>query len=207
MKKFFFALILMTGLSMGLQAQFGYGLTFTTDIYQRYTNPSDSTDTYRGAGSLLINPGIGPKIWVGGNDVSLSLEAHANIGLLGLALKDYKGIGMTSFPLLARLNFGGMSGLDREGKFGWSIGGGIQFSKTELFYLANSFEDRGVERDLFKTYIGQFNYGFGMSGFTGSAFLRVGVNPDTDANTFNLGVQFDFNFNKLNEIIDPESEF
>lgn len=205
MKKILFS-FLFVGVFLSSQAQFGYGLTFTSEIYQRYTNPEDSLDVYRSAGSLMLNPGIGPKIWFGGNDFSVSLEAQATIGLLGLAISDYKGLGTASFPLMAKFNFGGLTGLDKEGEFGWSLGAGIQYSKTELFYLANKYEDQGLERDLFKTYVGQINYGFGMSGFGGSAFIRYGYNSETKANNFNWGIQFDFNFKKLNEIIDPESD-
>ncbi len=186
-------------------AQFGYGLTFSNDIYQRYSNPEDDI-AYGAAGSFMLNFGIGPKIWVGGSDVSFSLETQAQIGLLGLAFKDYKGLGMHSVPIIARINFKGLSGLDREGRIGWSLGGGIQYNKTELFYLANKYEDQGLDRNYFKTYVGQVALGFGMSGFVGQAVLRIGYNSETKASSLNLGIQFDFNIPKLKEITDPESD-
>ena len=121
-----------------------------------------------------------------------------------LALNDYKGLGAVSFPVMAKLNFQGLSALNREGKFGFSIGAGIQWSKTELFGLKNSFEEQGVSRDLFKTYILEAAYGFGMSGFTLHAFVRYGWNKGTDANTLNFGIGYDFNLPTLKELTDPE---
>jgi len=93
-----------------------------------------------------------------------------------------------------------------EGKFGWSIGGGIQFNKTELFYLASDYEDRGIDRNYFRTYVAQVGYGFGISGFVIQGILRVGYDPDTKANSFNFGFQYDFNVPKLKKISNPESE-
>lgn len=45
--------------------QFGYGLTASNDLYQRYINPDDGK-TKPSAGSALLNIGMGPKIWLGG---------------------------------------------------------------------------------------------------------------------------------------------
>lgn len=198
-------ILLLTFCSIQVYGQFGYGITASNEIYQRYSNPKDDI-AYGGSGSAILNFGIGPKIWIGGNNLSFSAETQATIGLLGLGVKDYKGLGMSSFPIIGKLNFGGLSALDKEGKFGFSIGGGIQYSKTELYYLRDKFEDAGVERKLFKTYIGQVGYGFGMSGFTAHAFLRFGYNSDTEANTFNFGLQYDFNIPKLKQITNPSND-
>lgn len=194
-------------MSLQSQAQFGIGLTASTDIYTRFDNPDeDNADQYGGAGSFLLNLGAGPKIWVGAPKFSFSVEAQAQIGLLGLALKDYKGMGTHSIPIIANLNFGGLTALDREGKFGWSFGGGIQYNKTEIYHLTDDAENAGVKRDYFTTYVGQIGYGFGLSGFAVKGILRLGYNPDTKANSLNLGVQYDFNIPKLKEISDPASE-
>ena len=181
-----------------IYSQVGIGLTGGLDLYQRYSN--DDSIAYGSAGSAVANLFIGPKIWLGGDKMSLSVETQANLGLLGLAVKDYKGLGMVAFPVIGRLNFQGLSGLDKEGKVGFSIGGGIQY------YLANSFEDQGVERSFFRTYIIDTAVGFGMSGFAGSVYLRYGFDPNSSANSFNLGLQFDFNIPKLKSITDPNSE-
>jgi opacity protein-like surface antigen len=123
-----------------------------------------------------------------------------------LDINDYKGLGMVSFPIIAHLNFGGLSALDKEGKFGWTIGGGIQYNKTELYYLNNGDEENGVTRDLFKTIVAEIGYGFGMTGFTIHPFIRYGWNPDNTANSFNFGIRYDFNIPKLRQISDPNSE-
>lgn len=190
-----------------LNAQFGYGLTFSNDVYNRYTNPEqEDIDVYEGNGSLLLNLGLGPKIWIGAPKFSFSLESQAKIGLLGMALKDFKGLGNHSIPVIGRFNFGGLTALDKEGKFGWSIGGGVQFNKTELYYLAGDYSDRGIDRNYFRTYVGQIAYGFGLSGFAIQGVLRVGYDPDTKANSFNFGLQYDLNVPKLRQISSPESE-
>ncbi len=195
-----------------LNAQFGYGLTVSNDIYNWYQNPEsigpndEPLDIHEGNGSLLLNLGVGPKIWIGAPKFSFSLETQAKIGLLGLAIKDYKGLGNHSIPVIGRLNFGGLSGLDKEGKFGWSIGGGIQWNKTELYNTLNDYTERGVDRNYFKTYVGQVGYGFGLSGFAIQGILRLGYNPDTKARSLNFGLQYDFNLPKLKKISNPESE-
>ena len=103
-----------------LRAQVGYGFTLTNDLYHRYANPADGIAS-RSAGSAILNLGAGPKIWLGGQNMSLSLEAQACIGFLGLAVKDYKGLGTVSYPIMAKLNFNGLSGLYREGRLGFSV--------------------------------------------------------------------------------------
>ena len=185
-----------------LNAQFGYGLTVSNDIYNWYQNPEsigpndEPLDIHEGNGSLLLNLGVGPKIWIGAPKFSFSLETQAKIGLLG----------NHSIPVIGRLNFGGLSGLDKEGKFGWSIGGGIQWNKTELYNTLNDYTERGVDRNYFKTYVGQVGYGFGLSGFAIQGILRLGYNPDTKARSLNFGLQYDFNLPKLKKISNPESE-
>jgi len=205
MKSFLTAFIFLVSFSIGY-SQFGIGLTASHDLYHYYQNPDDDLEESTSAGSALLNLGIGPKIWMGNNDFSISFEAQATIGLFGLSVKDYKGLGTTSFPIMAKFNFGGLSALDKEGKFGWSIGAGIQYSKTELYYVKGSFTEKGGQRDLFKTYIGQLGYGFGMSGFSAHGFIRFGYHPDNGARSFNVGIQYDFNIPKLRQITDPESE-
>lgn len=187
-------------------AQFGIGATTSIDFYNRYTNPEDQTGQHRSNGSVLLNFALGPKIWVGGENFSFSVETQVNLGLLGLSLPDYKGLGNISFPVIGKFNFAGLAGTNKEGRFGFSIGGGFQMNRTELLYVTSSFKEQGGEREYFKTYIVQAGYGFGISGFAAQLFGRYGFNPDLDgANSFNFGIQFDFNINKLRKIDDPNS--
>lgn len=187
-------------------SQVGVGLTVSNDLYNVYNNPIDVEDIHRRNGSALLSLGLGPKIWLGAKDLSFSLESTANLSPLGLALKDYKGLGAVSFPILAKINFKGLSGFNKLTGIGYSIGGGIQYSRTELFGLDDEFAMRGVQRDFFRTYNVQVAAGLGLTGFSGYAFFRYGFNPDLDgANNFHFGLQFDFNFIELKKIHKPES--
>lgn len=186
-------------------SQVGYGFTVSHDLYARYNNPSDDI-AHSAAGSAILNLGAGPKIWFGSKDFSVSFEGQAVILPLGLAVKDYKGLGMASFPFVARLNFNGLSALNKEGTLGWSIGGGIQYFKTELYGLTDDFEAQGVTREFQRVIIGQFSYGFGISGFAAQGILKYGYDPDSNANTFQIGLQYDFNLPKMKKISDPASE-
>lgn len=179
----------------------GYGFAFGGDLYQRYSNPRSSTPDgrSRSAGSAILNMQIGPKIWLGGSDVSFSAEALANIGFFAFSLSDRKGLGAASFPIIGRLNFKGLTGLDKEGRFGFTIGGGVQYSRTELYYLKDEARDDGVSRGYFRTFIGEIGYGFGLSGFSLKAYLRYGRGQD-GANTFNFGLAYDFNIVQLRKI-------
>lgn len=192
--------------SSQLNAQFGIGLTSSWDMYNRYVNPDDGLAN-GGNGSAILNLGLGPKIWVGGEAFSFSVESQANIGLLGLSLKEYKGLGAFSVPIMAKLNFGGLSGLNKDLAFGFTVGAGIQYSKTEILYLKDSYKDLGVTRDYYRTINIQAGYGIGISGFTAHGFVRYGFNSDLEgASNLHIGIQTDFNFVNLKKIRRPESE-
>jgi len=171
------------------QLQFGYvaGL----DFYQRYTN-ADEILANGSSGSALLNLIAGPKIWIGGPEFSMSLEGQVNLGLFALDVKDYKGLGAVSFPLLAKFNFEGLTGMDAEFEWGVSFGGGIQWSKTELYYLDSDYANIGVERPLFPAYIIELGIGRGGFGLDGQIYMRYGFHPDTDVSVFNIGLVFDF---------------
>lgn len=187
-------------------AQFGYGFTVSNDLYQRYINPADEIAS-PSAGSAILNLGIGPKIWVGNKNISFSAEGQAVLGFLALSSKDYKGLGSIAFPVMGKLNFKGLSTFDKEGRMGFSIGGGFQQNRTEFFGLSDEFVSKGVTRNYFTTYIIQGGYGFGLSGFTAHGFVRYGFNPDIkNISTLNIGLQFDFNRPMLKKITNPESE-
>lgn len=189
--------------TIAAQAQFGYGFTINNDLYIRATNPE--ADLGGSAGSAILNLGVGPKIWFGGQDFSMSVEATAMIAPLALDVDDYKGMGMAAFPIMAKLNFGGMTCLDKEGELGFHLGGGVQHTRTELYRVQSDFKAQGGSRSLFDTYIVQAGYGFGMSGFALSLYSRYGWNPDSKARLFSIGLQFDFNTPMLRQITSEES--
>jgi len=189
------------------EAQFGIGFTFSDDLYNRYTNPDNGEDAHRSNGSALLNLALGPKIWLGAEKFSFSVEGQANLGILGVSVPDSKGLGNVAFPIIGQFNFKGLSGLNKEGSLGFSLGGGIQYNKTELYGLDDTYAEQGVTRSFFKTYVAQVGYGFGISGFAAKLYVRYGWNPNLDgANSFNVGLQWDFNVLKLNKLSDPASE-
>lgn len=201
--KIYFALFFIVCLCHDAASQIGYGLTIKTDLYSRYSNPPDELAS-PSAGSALLNVGLGPKLWFGGRNVSFSPEAVVVFSPFALSTGDYKGLGAVSFPIMGKLHFLGMSNLNRDGKFGFAIGAGIQYTRTELFGLKESFEALGVERSYFKTYIVEADFGFGLSGFNLHGLVRYGFNRDTDANTISVGIGYDFNVPLLIKATDPD---
>jgi len=164
---------------------FGWGGTARTELYSHYSNPSDDIAS-RTAGSALLNLGLGPKIWVGAPDFAVSAEASFVFSPLALSINDYKGLGAISFPIIAKLEFLGNSNLNKDGKFGFSIGGGVQYNKTELWYLKPSFKNQGVDRSNFRTYVIEGDFGYGISGFDVHFFIRYGWATETDAKSLNI---------------------
>lgn len=187
------------------QGNFGIGFTFTDDIYNIYSNEPDGI-AHNKNGNVLLTLGLGPKIWIGGQKFSISAEGQAVYGITGVAIMDKKGVGSVAFPFMAKLNFGGLSGLNKDMGLGFSLGGGIQYSKTEIYGLSQEYADLGVTRDYFKTYNVQVAGGIGISGFTAQLFCRYGYHPDMDVNNLHIGLQFDFNLIGLKNIKRPESE-
>jgi hypothetical protein len=188
------------------QLQLGYGFTASNDLYQWYKNPGNLPEAESNtAGSAILNLGLGPKLWVGTAKTSFSVESQAIVGLLGYSAGAYKGLGMGAIPIIGRINFKGLSTFDREGKMGFSIGGGIQFNRTEAFGVSEEYAPT-VQRKFFRTYVGQLSYGFGISGFTLQGLVRYGYDPESEARSLNVGLQYDFNRPMLKKITNPESE-
>lgn len=196
-----FAFIILS--SAELIGQVGYGFTAKTELYSRYKNPPDGIAS-PSAGSGLLNIGLGPKIWFGNENFSFSPEAVVVFSPFALSSGDYKGLGAVSFPIMAKFQFGGMSNFNRDGKFGFAIGAGIQYSRTEAFGLKSSFEELGVSRSYFKTYIIEADFGFGLSGFDLHGLVRYGFNKDIDANTLSIGIGYNFNIPCLEEAINSD---
>lgn len=188
-----------------LSGQFGYGLTGTIDLYQRYTNPESELVDNPHAGSALLNLGLGPKVWIGNHRFSVSLESQAVIGFFALSTSEYKGMGSLAIPIMAKLNFKGITGFEKEISQGFNLGGGIQYNRTELYGVTDSFGEKGVRRSFFPTYIAHAGYGFGLSGFTTQGFIRYGYHPDKTQRSLNVGIQFDLNRPMLKKINSPES--
>ncbi|WP_235298399.1 hypothetical protein [Portibacter marinus] len=199
--KQFFLLVLLTLLSLtSMQAQVGLGFVVGNDVYQRYVNPDGGS-----AGNAILNLHIGPKIWIGGQNFSVSVEAHANWGSTALSVGDYKGMGNLALPLLAKLNFNANSGFNTELTSGWSIGGGYQMSRTEWYGVNTSAAQEDVVREFYPVMIGEIGYGYGISGFIVESFIRYGWDTQSKASTLNVGISYNINlrgFTKLKRKLD-----
>lgn len=185
------------------QGQVGLGLTVSNDVYQHYKNPTSHDGG--SAGSVLGNLGVGPKLWVGNHNFSVSAEAQAVWGIFGYSLKEYRGMGTVAYPIMVKLNFSGLTAMDNEARMGFSVGGGVQYSRTELYGTTEAFDAGSGKRTLFMTYVGQVGYGFGVNGFGLVGFARYGYHPEEKSSTINVGVQYNFNITKMTKIFSPES--
>lgn len=196
---FFFSICLS-----GVMAQtVGYGIISRLDFYSKYSNPKDDIAS-PSAGSALLNLGLGPKLWIGGERFSVSAEGAFVFSPFALSLKDYKGLGAIAFPVLGRLNFGGLSNVNKEGKMGFSIGGGYQWTRTELYGLHSDDAARGVTRSYFRNFIGEVGVGYGMGGFSFAIYARYGRDGDLRSNVFSLGLGVNLNSRLLKVTTDSE---
>ncbi len=184
-----FSFLLQTSYS-----QFNIGVVSGGDWYHRYVNPLDGSGADRSAGSALLNGNLGLKVFVGAPAFSLSVESYANSGALALNIEEYKGLGSIAFPVLAKLNFRGLSGFGivEEDNWGWSIGGGIQWSRTEWYGLSSAARAQGVNRELFQNYVVEISYGTGTKSKIQEFFVRYGFNADASSNVLNLGMNTTF---------------
>lgn len=192
-RKIFLSTILIIGFLFSsnaiLNAQVRTNLSFIygLDLYHRMVNPSENNPFDRSAGSALLNLNLGPRITVGGSKFSVSLESQGCIGLLGLNIQEYKGLGTLAVPIMARLNFKGLSMLNDNFALGSSVAGGIQYNKTELYGVTKKFRDQGLKRQFFPVYVLEYTTGMGFKSMAFEMYLRGGWNPTTHANSFNFG--------------------
>jgi hypothetical protein len=173
-----------------INGQVALGVTYGLDLYQHLQNPYTDEVESHSTGSAIFNLNIGPKLWVGGEGFSVSMEAQAGMAPFSLDLDGYKGLGAAYFPVLACVNFAGLSGFQDVGGFGFSIGGGMQISRTELYFLDKDYED--VPRDFFETIFGQINIGLGKKHQAVYMYLRYGAG-DNDAHAYHIGLMLDHN--------------
>lgn len=197
---------LFSGLMINqMNAQVGAGLVFGGDWYQWYQNPTVNGETaLTSSGNVLLNVAIGPKFWFGGEKFSLSLEGHVNWGITSFDMHEYKGMGTMAFPLIAKLNFGSLSSFSKSEKKGFYLGGGVQYTRTELYGLTADFRDN-TTRNLFRTWIGEFGYGSGKNGAVTTSFVRFGFG-DNDAFTLNIGSLISFNFKEFMKNLDFDKD-
>ena len=176
--------------------QVGYGVVAGVDIFQHHIRPIERGFSFdsRSTGSVLLNPVLGPKVWIGNRSVSLSVEAQINWGMFALDIQEYKGLGALSFPLLTKLNFGALTGFNDIQIVGWSLGGGFQFTNNEIYYNLKEFEE--TDLGYFTTPFVELGFGAGISGADIQLYLRYGRGSN-DNRIFHIGILADLNFSFL----------
>lgn len=177
------------------QIKLNVGYIMGIDMYHRLTNPLvEGQDFGRSSGSAVLNLGGGLRMYVGGENFSVSAEGLASLGLLGLDINDTKGLGTLGVPLIARLNFKGLSGFSEKFRGGFYVGGGIQYSRTELYGVSQAYQDQGLTRDFFSTYVAEVGFGMGQKSITTEMYIRGGFNPQTSANVLHVGINIFYSF-------------
>lgn len=175
--------------------QLRFSVNYGLDFYQQFRNPEVTGDTtIPSSGNAITNIIIGPKFYVGAKYVSLSCETEVNWGITALCLKEFKGVGALSLPLMAKLNFGGLSGIDEDiGNFGVSIGGGVQYSMTEIYGLTTEFRNSTAKRDLYKVYVGELQIGYRAESGVASFYVRYGTG-DNNSHVLHVGYTVSYIF-------------
>lgn len=180
--------------SIPVKSQIRFSVNYGLDFYQHFTNPEVAGDTtIRTSGNAITNIIIGPKFYIGFKNFSVSGEVQANWGITALCMNEFKGVGALSLPLLGKLNFGGLSGINENtGDFGVSIGGGVQYSMTEIYGLTSEFRDI-TKRDLFKVYVGEIQIGYRAESGVASFYVRYGKG-ENNSSLFQIGYTVSYIF-------------
>ena len=193
-----------------VQAQWiHWGYTFGLDLYQRQTMPASEIDPFGGeaTGSAILNINVGPKIWMGNENFSFSLEGQASYAPLAFDLGNYRGMGVLSFPIIASLNFNGLSTVGKSFGTGFTIGGGVQYTNADLYFLSDEY--KAVEEtnriSYFPAYFGQVGFGGGGTGLAPYLYLRYGRGEE-GANIFHLGINVNINRTAISNLKNVSSE-
>ncbi|TVQ48385.1 MAG: hypothetical protein EA362_05745 [Saprospirales bacterium] len=186
----FVLMILVLPLYSSAQINFGVGMAFSNDFFQSVSNPvNESEEKIR---NLLISPSFGPKFYFGTSQLSLSLQANIGISPISFDWGEYKGMGVAYAPILAGINYGGLSGFatDRS-EWGASVAYGYHFSLTDLYFRDSDFRD--MQRDLFYPSFIQFAGGFGGKGAALYLYSRIGIDH-SEGRIFSFGITLEVNF-------------
>lgn len=177
------------------KSQIRFSANYGLDFYQHFTNPEVEGDTtLRTAGNAIANIMIGPRVFIGFKNFTISGETQANWGITTLCLKDFKGVGSISLPLMVKLNFGGLSGVNADiGAFGVAFGGGVQYSMTELYGLTEEYRNSTAVRDINKYYVGEFQIGYRAESGVASFHFRYGQG-ENNASLFHIGYSVSYIF-------------
>ena len=199
MKKHFIILLFFAICMSSVQSQnIGLGATCGIDLYQFKLRPVEDNFDFksRSSGSAILNFFVGPKVYFGGDFMSISFEASANWSIFHLDLNEYKGLGAFSFPVLARLNFGALSGFNTDRVFGYSLAGGLQWNNTEIYGIKDEFKNSNT--GYFRTLVFEASFGLGVVGTDSQFFIRFGYG-DHSSITLNTGLVFNVNFIRIGQ--------
>lgn len=196
-----FLILIVSFTTISVHAQkLGAGFVMAATAYEQYVNPhSGGDESAHSAGSFLLNvpPGMGVKLWAGGEDLKFTLEGRAHFAPFATHLKvwdEFSGIGAISFPILMKMNFYGPKlnyfteipgptspWTDKH----WAIGFGYQYTRTDLFFRP---DDAVNERRMFKTFLGSVEYGIVWgNGLWVDVFAEFGIG-ERSSSVFRFGV-------------------
>lgn len=177
-----------------LKAQFGIGVAYGIDVYQFQKNPKASMDTIAfGQGSAIFNMNIGPKIFFGGKNIAGSIEALVGLAPFSMDIDEFKGMGAFYFPVMAAVNFRGLTTFSDKAGFGFGVAGGMQFTRTDLYFLKDDFQE--LDRSMYQTVFGQLNVGLGSKDMISYVFFRYGTGSD-NASNLHVGVMLSQNLTR-----------
>ncbi|MEP7196325.1 MAG: hypothetical protein ABI851_07370 [Saprospiraceae bacterium] len=182
MKIKFLAIFLL--IQCKLFAQFNSRIITGIDFYHWLNNPELVGDSKHNSVGSVFPLIVGAELLFGKSSYSLGLEAQTNLSLFAFDVNEYKGIGAVSFPFMLKLNYGSLSGFGSK-LFGISLGGGLQYNRTELIRTSKNFKN--LERSFFPTTIGEINVGVGLSGIVIAYYVRIG-NGKEHSMSFNTGL-------------------
>ena len=172
------------------KGQFGIGLAYGVDLYENIAVPNEIDSLQFSGGSALANLVIGPKIWIGKKDVSLSVQAQVGFSPFHFDTKTYRGLGAFYFPISIGMNYGALSGLPSDKLFGLSVGYGLQQNTVDLYLLKEEFE---AQRSAsFSSQFVQVGVGTGKQGVMVHLYGRYGW-TEHNGSHLNIGINLEYN--------------
>lgn len=175
-----------------LQAQLGLGRVTGLDFYQRHRIPNYNGHHGHSTGSAMANIVLGPKVWVGGRLFSVSVEGAVSYAPFAFDVGDSKGLGALSFPISVDLNYGGLSGFSVQSKYGFSLGAGVSFHRTELYFVKDEYTETR-EEGFYRVYFGQAAVGVGSGGSDLRLYARYGKGVRSSS-FFSIGILSSVNY-------------
>lgn len=190
-----FCLIILFFISGMVSAQVNANLSLGFDFYSYYRNPEKEGQDIGQSSGAILSPNFAAQIVFGKNNFSFGLEPQVTFSPWALDINQYKGIGAVAFPLLAKFNFGSFSGFSQK-IYGFSIGAGVQYNRTELFGLNHKYAD--VKREFFRTNVLELCLGGGIGGINFAYNFRIGFGADK-ALSLNTGFVIRADLTKKNQ--------